>query len=96
MGRILVELDLLSLVGYPVGPASTGGRQLDGGVAAGGSLVVGGGRWCLFFLLNVSSQNRFMDSTFVDAGPTGYPAREREDLVQLGFFSCNLSNRTIK
>ena len=23
---------------------------------------------------------------FVDAGPTGYPAREREDLVQLGFF----------
>ena len=32
----------------------------------------------------------------VDAGPTGYPAREREDLVQLGFFPCNLSNRTIK
>ena len=31
----------------------------------------------------------------VDAGPTGYPAREREDLVQVGFFPCNLSNRTI-
>ena len=32
----------------------------------------------------------------VDTGPTGYPAREREDLVQLGFFPCNLSSRTIK
>ena len=32
----------------------------------------------------------------VDAGPTGYPAKEKEDLVQLGFFPCNLSSRTIK
>ena len=24
----------------------------------------------------------------VDTGSTGYPAREREDLVQLGFFPC--------
>ena len=32
----------------------------------------------------------------VDAGPTGYPAREREDLVQLGFFPYNLSSRSIK
>ena len=32
----------------------------------------------------------------VDTGPIGYPARERKDLVQLGFFPCNLSSRTIK
>ena len=32
----------------------------------------------------------------VDAGPTGYPAREREDLVQLGFFPFNLSSSTIQ
>jgi len=40
----------------------------------------------------------------VDAGPTGYPAREREDLVQreredlvqLGFLPCNLSSSTIQ
>ena len=32
----------------------------------------------------------------VDAGPIGYPAREREDLVQLRFFPCNLSSITIK
>ena len=32
----------------------------------------------------------------VDAGLTGYPAKEKEDLVQLGFFPCNLSSRTIK
>ena len=36
------------------------------------------------------------DGVSIDAGPTRYPAREREDLVQLGFFPCNLSNRTIK
>ena len=36
------------------------------------------------------------DLEMVILGPTGYPAREREDLVQLGFFSCNLSSRTIK
>ena len=34
--------------------------------------------------------------TPVDAGPTGYPAREIKDLVQLGFFPCNLNSRTIK
>ena len=40
----------------------------------------------------VATQDNYIS---VDAGTTGYPAREREDLVQLGFFPCNLS-RTIK
>ena len=31
----------------------------------------------------------------VDAGPTGYPARKGEDLVQLGFFPCNPSSSII-
>ena len=28
----------------------------------------------------------------VSTGPTGYPTRKEEDLVQLGFSSCNLSS----
>ena len=31
----------------------------------------------------------------VDTGPTGYPARKEEDLVQLGFFTCNPSSSII-
>ena len=31
----------------------------------------------------------------VDAGPTGYPVRKGEDLVQLGFFPCNFSSSSI-
>ena len=47
--------------------------------------------------VGMSSLKKLMknDLVSVDAGPIGYPAREREDLVQLGFFLYNLSSSTI-
>ena len=38
------------------------------------------------FMFLVPYKTDILISDGVDAGPTGYPAREREDLVQLGFF----------
>ena len=35
------------------------------------------------------------DCAPVDAGPTGYPARKRGDLVRLGFLPCSLSSSII-
>ena len=49
-----------------------------------------------FLVTSVDGESFTFSSHTVDAGPTGYPAKEKEDLVQLGFFPCNLSSRTIK
>jgi len=43
-------------------------------------------------LMYIYVQQRRPRGGGVGMGPTGYPARKEEDLVQLGFFSCNLSS----